>query len=63
MKQTEQEKCFITRRALAERWKCSQETIKRRGIDGTLPTHHIGALVRYDIADVERIEKEGRVTR
>ena len=51
----------ISRRKLAERWECSAETIKRRERSGILPSLRLGGLVRYKLADVERIEQAAEV--
>lgn len=62
MKTTHQTPLF-TRRALADRWVCSLETLKRREKSGLLPFLKIGRGVRYRIEDIERIEKEREVRR
>jgi hypothetical protein len=52
---------MLTRRHLAERWRVSRETLKRREKAGILPFLKLGRDVRYKIEDIERIEKEARV--
>lgn len=54
------ERTLIDRAALKTRWGISIPTIKRREKDGTLKPIHMpgGRLVRYDIADIERIEQQ-----
>jgi len=49
---------FMTRREIANRWRCHTETIKRREKDGTLRAYKLGGTIRYLLVDVERIEKE-----
>lgn len=53
---------MLTRRELADRWRCSIETIKRRERAGILHPVLLGArMPRYRLMDVEEIEKNGRV--
>lgn len=49
---------FLDRKAVAARWRVSQETVKRREADGTLRALHLpgGRLVRYRFSDVLRAE-------
>jgi hypothetical protein len=54
---------MLTRRLLAERWSVSRETLKRRERAGLLPFLKLGRDVRYRLDDIERIEKEARVSR
>jgi predicted site-specific integrase-resolvase len=54
---------MLTRRHLAERWSVSRETLKRRERAGLLPFLKLGRDVRYRLDDIERIEKEARVSR
>jgi predicted site-specific integrase-resolvase len=50
---------LLDRQALAHRWGCSIETIKRREKDGTLTPVHLpgGRLVRYRLNNI--IQAEG----
>jgi predicted site-specific integrase-resolvase len=52
---------MLTRRHLAERWRVSRETLKRREKAGILPFLKLGRDVRYKIEDIERIEAQARV--
>ena len=53
---------MLTRKELAERWRCSVETIKRRERAGILHPVILGArMPRYRRTDIEAIEKEGEV--
>ena len=52
----------LSRQKLAIRWQCSTETIKRREKAGVLPSLRLGGLVRYKLADIERIESEAGVS-
>jgi hypothetical protein len=52
---------MLSRRHLAERWKLSKETLKRREKAGILPFLKLGRDVRYKIEDIERIEAQARV--
>lgn len=51
----------FTRRALADRWAVSIETLKRRERSGILPFLKLGRGVRYKLADIERIEAQAEV--
>jgi len=51
----------LSRQKLAVRWQCSTETIKRREKAGILPSLRLGGLVRYKLADIERIEQQAEV--
>jgi CHAD domain-containing protein len=54
--QTEQ---LISRKALAERWSCSTETIKRRTRDGLLhPIRFNARMIRYQLSEIVRVEQE-----
>jgi hypothetical protein len=51
---------LLTRRELAERWKVSIETVKRRERAKMLrPMRLDGRVIRYRMSDVVRIEQEG----
>ena len=52
---------LITRKALADRWQLSTETLKRRERCGLLPFLKIGRGVRYRISDIERLEADAEV--
>lgn len=58
---TSTEPIFITRQALAQRWTCSQMTLKRRESDGILLPLKLGKAVRYRIAQIEEIERQAEV--
>jgi hypothetical protein len=50
---------LISRKALAERWSCSTETIKRRTRDGMLhPLRFNSRMIRYQVSEVIRVEQE-----
>jgi hypothetical protein len=50
---------LISRKALAARWQCSNETIKRRTREGLLhPVRFNQRMIRYPLSEVIRIEKE-----
>ena len=54
------EDSLLTRRELADRWKVSIETIKRRERARVLrPLRLEGRIIRYRMSDVVRIEQEG----
>ena len=53
---------LLTRRELADRWKVSIETIKRRERARVLrPLRLEGRTVRYRMSDVVRVEMEGDI--
>jgi hypothetical protein len=48
---------FVSRKALAERWQCSVETIKRRTREGLLhPVRFSQRMIRYRLSGVIEIE-------
>ena len=50
---------LISRKALAKRWSCSTETIKRRTCDGLLhPLRFNSRMIRYQLSEIIRIEQE-----
>jgi hypothetical protein len=50
---------LISRKALAARWQCSVETIKRRTREGLLhPVRFNQRMIRYPISEVIRVEQE-----
>jgi hypothetical protein len=54
------EDALLTRRELAERWKVSIETVKRRErVKMLRPMRLDGRVVRYRMSDILRIEQEG----
>jgi len=51
---------FFSRKALAKRWECSVETIKRRTRDGQLhPIRFNARMIRYPLSEIIRAEQEG----
>jgi hypothetical protein len=52
---------LLSRKALAKRWQCSLETIKRRTREGVLhPVRFSQRMIRYPISEIIRVEQEGR---
>jgi hypothetical protein len=50
---------LLSRKALAQRWSCSTETIKRRTRDGLLhPLRFNARMIRYQLSEIIRIEQE-----
>jgi hypothetical protein len=48
---------LLTRRQVAERWKCCTETLKRREKSGLLPFVVLSTrLKRYRLSDIEALE-------
>jgi hypothetical protein len=48
---------LVSRKALASRWQCSIETIKRRTREGLLhPVRFNQRLIRYPLSELIRIE-------
>ena len=57
---SEASELLISRKALASRWQCSRETIKRRTREGWLhPVRFNQRLIRYPLSEIIRIEQEG----
>jgi len=52
----------LTRVELAKRWKVSIQTLKRREKEGILKPLVLGGSVRYEMVDIQEIEKEAKVT-
>ena len=52
---------FLTRKALADRWQLSTETLKRRERCGLLPFLKLGRGVRYRLSDIEHLEADAEV--
>ncbi|MGB0143581.1 MAG: hypothetical protein ACPGAP_02325 [Akkermansiaceae bacterium] len=50
------ETVYLTRRELADRWKCSVMTLKRRERDGFLNPLRTGRIVRYPLEQIQRLE-------
>jgi len=49
---------LITRKALASRWQCSKETIKRRTTAGLLhPVKFNQRMLRYRLSEVLQVEQ------
>lgn len=53
---------YFTIPELAERWKISAPTIRRKLASGELAPVHIGRMVRIERAEVERIEATWRAS-
>ncbi len=50
---------LISRKALAQRWSCSTETIKRRTREGLLhPVRFNSRMIRYQLSEVIRVEQQ-----
>jgi hypothetical protein len=55
--QSEKSEKFLTRRELAERWRCSGESVKRRQRAGLLhPVYLSQRKLLYSLAEVEALE-------
>jgi hypothetical protein len=52
---------LFTRRELAERWRQSTETIKRRERAGVLHALKLGRSVRYRLSDVLAFERAAEI--
>ena len=49
---------LITRKSLAARWQCSQETVKRRTREGLLhPIRFNQRLLRYRLSEIVQVEQ------
>jgi predicted site-specific integrase-resolvase len=49
---------LLSRRALAQRWSCSRETVKRRTKEGILhPVRFNQRMLRYRLSEVEQVER------
>lgn len=53
----------FTRKELTARWKCSQETLKRREKARLLKALKLGRLVRYRLSDILAFEKAAEIGR
>ena len=50
---------LLSRRDVAQRWRCSVETVKRRTAAGQLHPIRFGPrMIRYAIDEVRRVERE-----
>jgi hypothetical protein len=50
---------LLSRKALAQRWSCSTETIKRRTRDGLLhPLRFNARMIRYPLSEIIQVERE-----
>jgi hypothetical protein len=58
---TQYQSALLSRKQLAARWSSSVETIKRRERAGILSPLILGGLVRYDLNQVEEIERQALV--
>ena len=52
---------FFTIAQIAERWQCSDKTIRRMIDRGALPAHKFGALWRISMADLSDYERRNRI--
>ena len=53
---------LFTRKELADRWRVSIETLKRRERAGLLRALKLGKGVRYRLGDIQRLEAEAEVS-
>jgi hypothetical protein len=60
---TEERELLLTRRDLAERWRVSGETLKRREKAGLLKALKIGRGIRYRWTDILGYEKDAELAR
>ena len=58
---TQYQSALLSRKQLAARWSSSVETIKRRERACILSPLILGGLVRYDLNQVEEIERQALV--
>ena len=50
---------LLSRRAVAQRWSCSTETVKRRTREGVLhPLRFNSRMIRYAMSEILRVEQE-----
>lgn len=59
--QSSADRRLLSRKELADRWRFSTETLKRRERAGLLPFLKLGRGVRYRLSDIECIETEAEV--
>lgn len=52
---------FFTITQLAERWQCSEKTVRRKIDRGELPAHKFGGLQRIGGVDVSDYERRNRI--
>lgn len=57
MSQETAESVLITRRELAARWHCHEDTIKRREDEGVITPVTVGHKRLYRLSDVEKAEQ------
>jgi len=48
---------LLSRRAVADRWGVSTETVKRREADGLVPVRFNSRLLRYKLSQVQQFEE------
>jgi hypothetical protein len=54
---------LLSRKAVAERWSCSNETVKRRTREGILhPISFNRRLIRYRLSEILAVEKAATQT-
>ncbi len=51
---------FLTPAQLAQRWHVTQMTLRRWRKAGRIQVHHFGRLVRFSLAEVEKVEAESK---
>jgi excisionase family DNA binding protein len=51
---------FLTPTELAARWQVSTMTLRRWRKEGKLKTIHLGRAVRFEISEVQRVEREAQ---
>ena len=61
-KEAPKQTAYLTREELSARWQVSCMTLHRWRNGGRLPFHKLGRGVRFKLEDVERIERESRVS-
>ena len=52
---------FLTPAQLAQRWHVTQMTLRRWRKAGRIHVHHFGRLVRFSLAEVEKVEAESKI--
>jgi len=52
---------LITERQIADRWKCSAMTVRRRARAGILKPMKLGRMTRYRLSNVLEVEKQATV--
>jgi excisionase family DNA binding protein len=51
---------FLTPKQLAKRWHVTPMTLRRWRKAGKIQVHHFGRLVRFSLADIEKIEADSK---